>query len=689
MSSRRRQGLTPSLFPFLAVLVCTLGTLILLLALVAQNATDSAEQTARAKTQTETPPQSKGPTAKAVESLLEEDRFRVTKLVSFRDKQTADLENRRDELSHIEEHLKSTRNRLKELNDEVALLVDDTQDMTDIDQQMLTTVRQQLDSEKKSIAELREEAKNKSPRIVIVPHKGPNGTDRRPIYLECNDEGLTIMPEGCQITIEQLENSIDSANPLDSALRIIRLHAMRQYGDTAPPYPLLVVRPDGIEAYGAARGAMQDWDDQFGYELVSGNVKLAFDRPDPGLRKKIDLAIRESSSLQQTIRSLARSGGGGGRGSNGNARGPTAIRQGKGRLPTLSAASLDRAGRANGFRSHRDDINPEGAASQKDLYQRGSRYNDRSYAAPSYGGKPYAIAPGNTDAGDDARQWAAKIRSATNEMKEVSKNQRDLQNGSPLLAQNSPSNSLTSSSNPQGDSAQTTDKNSPGDQQNKFAISSTNTGNTPAGLANPNGSASQPASNEHVPNNAHKSALDQGGNHTSSQIAQSGTKGNGGAMRSGTQSGQSPPSQSNSGSGSTSSDRQGTPQVRAEGDPRTPLRRKGENWALPSRMAGIQGNAIVRSIHVECHSDHFILLAPGTGGATEIFGFTNGNVERATMQLAAAIRDRVSRWGPALPGGRWEPQLDVIVMPGSEARFYDIQSWLRGSGVEVTGRNSL
>ena len=41
---RRRPGLSPSLFPFLAVLVCTLGTLILLLALVAQNATDAAEQ---------------------------------------------------------------------------------------------------------------------------------------------------------------------------------------------------------------------------------------------------------------------------------------------------------------------------------------------------------------------------------------------------------------------------------------------------------------------------------------------------------------------------------------------------------------------------------------------------------------------------------------------------------------------
>jgi hypothetical protein len=119
-----------------------------------------------------------------------------------------------------------------------------------------------------------------------------------------------------------------------------------------------------------------------------------------------------------------------------------------------------------------------------------------------------------------------------------------------------------------------------------------------------------------------------------------------------------------------------------------PLRKEGKNWALPNRMANLQGNAIVRAIRVECHSDHFVLLAPGTGGATEIFGYSNGNAERASMQLAAAIRERISRWGPALPGGRWEPKLDVMVMPGGEVQFYELQGWLRGSGVEVTGRKS-
>ncbi|MGI9470377.1 MAG: hypothetical protein ACR2NZ_02515, partial [Rubripirellula sp.] len=278
MSRRRRQGLSPSLFPFLAVLVCTLGTLILLLALVAQNATDAAEQNARAERIAKQEPVKKvapAPsrlTADAVESMLEEERFRVTQLVAFRDQQTADLEERRDQLTQVEDHLARLRKKLKRLSDEVGLAMGDTEAEQDIDQQMLVTLREQLESEKEAVEKLRADSENKTPRVVIVPHKGPNGTDRRPVYLECNRDGVTILPEGSKISIEELEGSSYSANPLDAALRVIRLHTMREYGDPAPPYPLLVVRPDGIATYGAARRAMKDWDDQFGYELVPDHV---------------------------------------------------------------------------------------------------------------------------------------------------------------------------------------------------------------------------------------------------------------------------------------------------------------------------------------------------------------------------------------------------------------------------------
>ena len=105
-------------------------------------------------------------------------------------------------------------------------------------------------------------------------------------------------------------------------------------------------------------------------------------------------------------------------------------------------------------------------------------------------------------------------------------------------------------------------------------------------------------------------------------------------------------------------------------------------------MAGIGGNAIVRSIRVECYQDRFVLPAPPSGGRAESFGFARGDMEQATLRLATAIRDRIDRWGPALTGGRWEPRLDVIVMPNAETRFHQLRTLMIGSGVEVTGRAS-
>ena len=49
------------------------------------------------------------------------------------------------------------------------------------------------------------------------------------------------------------------------------------------PYPMLLVRPQGIAAYYAARAAMNSWGSDFGYELVGDDWKLAYPPPDPRL----------------------------------------------------------------------------------------------------------------------------------------------------------------------------------------------------------------------------------------------------------------------------------------------------------------------------------------------------------------------------------------------------------------------
>ena len=117
-----------------------------------------------------------------------------------------------------------------------------------------------------------------------------------------------------------------------------------------------------------------------------------------------------------------------------------------------------------------------------------------------------------------------------------------------------------------------------------------------------------------------------------------------------------------------------------------PVTRQGRDWALPDSLRSQRGgNSIIRTIRAECHEDRFVLV--GTSDtATEMFGLSNGDVDQATLRLATAIRDRIKRWGPALPGGYWQPRLEVLVSAGGRARFYQLHRLMQNSGIEVIGR---
>jgi hypothetical protein len=116
------------------------------------------------------------------------------------------------------------------------------------------------------------------------------------------------------------------------------------------------------------------------------------------------------------------------------------------------------------------------------------------------------------------------------------------------------------------------------------------------------------------------------------------------------------------------------------------VRREGTNWALPRNVATANGNAIVRTIRVQCYPDRFVLLPSRGEGRVEMFGLSDGDINRATLRLATAVRDRIERWGAALPGGRWQPRLDVEIMRHGEQRFHQLRILMSGSGVEVEGR---
>ncbi len=713
MSGRRRQGLSPSLFPFLAVLVCTLGTLILLLALVAQNATTAAQQQAQAKLQSkDEASDSARPrmTRAAVEDLLRQEEFRVNELVSVRDQQTADLEARRDELTHLEDHIARLRQQISQLNDEVGVATGELE-VTSITESAINEIEAKINEEQQVIEALREETKDQSPRVVIVPHKGPNGTSRRPVYLECHADGITIQPEGSQITLAQLENAGYSANPLDAALRTIRIHVMQTYGDPVPPYPLLVVRPDGIDSYGAARMAMRDWDDQFGYELVPAEVKLAYAKPDSNLKRRIDLAINHAVAGQRVRLAMSQRASRGG-----GLPGGSAAREGRrtprGSLPTLSAAALDQAGRANGFRSLRDDYAaPSTSSISRSPYARGPQIGSVNQNAYVGSASP------SEDAGAAARRMAEQMQAAANEMRSSSrtgsplgKHYADLVPGTgdsdvdPLAAGAKPAGADAGSFEPgQATSA---------DDPNRAAL----TERSSDSRSTPMQSLSGPTETESfAPSSATAASLGESttgsssahssGAPSTSQHAQSTQAAP--AMQAlepmqGTPEAMASPSMT--GSPVMMLDQEDLEDEIKLNEPITPpqpaqrpftprpnselVRRVGRQWALPESIAGMRGNAIVRSIRLQCYPDRFVLLPAKNESATEVFSFFNGDIDRATLELATTLRDRIDQWGPALPGGRWQPRLEVQIKPRGQMRFHQLRTLMNDSGIEVVGRVS-
>ncbi|TWU57251.1 hypothetical protein [Rubripirellula reticaptiva] len=731
MSRRKRANLSPSLFPFLAVLVCTLGTLILLLALVSQDATDNAKRQADAKRakaavtpvakfEVDSDPKPPRLEAAAVAQMVDEEDFRVSQLVAFRDKQTADLEDRRDKLAHIENHITRLRAELKQLSDEVDRAVSDDP-IADVDENELTRYQKQIDDKKQEIEELKAGSGGKTPRVVIVPHKGPNGTDRRPIYLECVDDGLTIWPEGTRITASQLADSDSSANPLNAALRVVRHHAMQTYGDTTSPYPLLVVRPGGIETYGLARNAMEDWDDQFGYELVPDEVKLAYAKPDSNLKRELEDTIAREVRKKSTMMATGRGYGVGGSGSGGAGYGSGP----KSRPRILSAASLDRDGRSNGFHTDRGSEDYGSSSYGRSPYVSSSAIRGadgqlaRSSGASRYTGASSHLGTGSgvqaNSAGIDPQteqRWADDMKVAASEMKSGG----FAGDGSFARgvggSMSDPLNALgagtSGGSGSLGGTDQSTGEEGGEDaEQMDQAGSKSAQGLTAAGSKPGAFDLSGPANGSRVDGKGNSTrgvdadgaplagASRQSGSATSRMSA--GSTGTGGNQSSGSAS-QSPGSQSSrsqAGTASSSlsdSNQQGTPSPSFQKDlspkqDRDLVRRQGRDWALPSEVAGAQGNAIVRTMRVQCYDDHFVLLST-RGSATEMFGFLSGDVERATLELATSVRDQVERWGAALPGGRWQPRLDVEVMPGAESRFNQLRSLMDGSGVEVLGRQS-
>lgn len=145
-----------------------------------------------------------------------------------------------------------------------------------------------LDAERDVLARERDALKaalvNDSQRsgYAVLPYKGPNGTWRRPIVLECVDNTVKLQPRGQAFSMLELSPLIHPrSSPLVLAIAREMLHIQRaETPDGAPavPYLVFMVRPDGIRPYYQARARLESLGIAFGYELIEQD--LAVDIPD-------------------------------------------------------------------------------------------------------------------------------------------------------------------------------------------------------------------------------------------------------------------------------------------------------------------------------------------------------------------------------------------------------------------------
>ncbi len=277
------------LFPFLAVLLCTMGALLVLLVVLAQRA---GQRVADEKRQV---PASQPETAATAELVrqLDEVRQYQQKLRKLREQGESRLRDQQQRLSHLEEHTRRMEHELAQLS-LASEQLDATEKHQSVDQEQAEReaerLRQLIVDTEKDLEELREETAGER-SYAIVPYKGHNGTHRKPIYIECSAEGIILQPEGLRFKKSDFAALSWPGNPLAAALRATREHLIAKAAaagepEPADPYPLILVRPEGITAYMVARRAITSWDSDYGYEFIDGDWKLEFpDLPDPQLAR--------------------------------------------------------------------------------------------------------------------------------------------------------------------------------------------------------------------------------------------------------------------------------------------------------------------------------------------------------------------------------------------------------------------
>jgi hypothetical protein len=350
MSRRSKETLAVQLFPFLAVLVCTMGSLIFLLLVTTREIRQravayAAYQLAQAQLAADDVPTLPVLSIPAVQPLAEEPkpsaeeddgyeaalaererelselkaswRDKANLLSKKRDYQLNVLARMKIELDEAEKKALSMQSEVTQLEVELGRLAGEAavppNSTSEAEQQLIAqqiaALRIRLKAAKAA------EATANSDQFQVIPFDPQTGTSRRPIFIECTAAGIRFLPEDILITAKDLEGFTHKANPLAAGTGALINYwsvwnlKQRQPHAEPEPYVLLLVRPDGVYAYYVALKMLEPIRTSHGYELIEESTALKLPEVDPGAKMACQTAVNRLLAERENIYRTAVSSG--------------------------------------------------------------------------------------------------------------------------------------------------------------------------------------------------------------------------------------------------------------------------------------------------------------------------------------------------------------------------------------------
>jgi hypothetical protein len=624
---RPQVGPSISLFPFLAVLLCTMGSLLVLLVLFSSSA-NRAEADAAATAAAEA--------AKAAQQELElardEMAWRIEQMAGMRARTMDDLARARMQLAGIEADSRQLVDELDELERTAAAL----EASPEASEEPISDLEQRLAAASVKLDEAKKNAADRPPAYAVVPYDGDAGTRRRPLYIECCVDGVFLQPEGIRLGPSDFEGPPGPGNPLASALRAAREYIASRPGESgdpnAQPYPLLLVRPSGVMAYYAARESLQSWGSEFGYQFIDEDWTLTYPPADPAMAAAENRAIEEA---RRRLEWLAQ------------------VRPPKRTKPAVQyRASTTRGGVV--------------AAGGPSVLGDQSRWD----WTEENGGSPGGTGRGFRAGGDGQGQGDAVLGNGAGDA--AGGDSRWAAAGNAAAGGNymGPSKFYGGAGDGQSPDGTGTSRGAEGGQGNAphggpdagGGVNGSNASGGQVGSSAADGSAGQFATGQ-----AGQAGGGTGGS-SMQQAGQQGATGGGGG-------GQSMPGMPQSASASL-----GGPAAMGENSGAGSLAgRRGSNWAsLASHDRPIP---LTRPIRLECARDEFRVL--GEGGRVMARVPIHGATADAVDPLVREVHATVGSWGIAGDRMYWRPELVLSSTPDGTARLTDLEHLLTDSGLDT------